>query len=119
MISTNLPKLVGDIISYYIERENRRKLHEEFGRRIILDDMYSVSDCIFFMHRNYVMFTMIIDECEYGYGDYVRSRRISTMFRETSPNARIPEKYFYSSGSNNPSGYNKKRIQTLIDFFSE
>ena len=119
MISTNLPKLVGDIIYYYIERENRRKLHEEFGRRIILDDMYSVSDCIFFMHRNdYVMFTMIIDECEYG-GHYVRNRRISTMFRETSPNARIPEKYFYSSGSNNPSGYKKKRIQTLIDFFSE
>lgn len=121
---STLPKLVTDIIHFYIERHYRRKLNEEFGRRVKIEKTFNPIESI-------TLYTEIVSDDgrpiiyeRYGYrlnngyrivngyrGEVQRGwlklyiHDLFPYIKRKSIQLRLPLKYHYSSGLNDPSGY--------------
>ena len=98
-----LPKLVDDIVLYYIERHYKRKLHEEFKRRVIVlkDATKDIDYGIGFVNADSLFSATVLSL----YGLPMFKQAILKLFHHHRYKIIIgwlPKNYYYSSGIPSP-----------------
>ena len=98
-----LPKLVDDIVLYYIERHYKRKLHEEFKRRVIVlkDATKDIEYGIRFVNADSLFSCTVLS----FYESSMFKQAISKLFDHHGYKRIIgwlPKNYYYSSGTPSP-----------------
>lgn len=88
-----LPKLVDDIIIFYLQHCNRLKLIEEFKRRVFIWTKPGYYDVVHFDNENstFIVLDVTWNQPKYHIYKLFSSHKFS--------DAEIPKNYYYSDGS--------------------
>lgn len=124
-MTTQLPRLVEEIIDYYLQihylekwRKNIRIMHEEYGEKVELDIYfyYQEESLNWYISRENNIKMRIFwirgsSRAKIEENNLIKSFKSKFTTKDPFTISRLPQKYFYSSGYNSKSGFKKSRFQ--------